>query len=346
MSVPPQVTVLMAVHNGVPHLAKAVESLLRQTLGDFEIVVVDDGSTDGTREVVASYADPRIRLVVNDRNLGLAASLNRGLSVAAGEYVARLDADDLSDPTRLERQAAFLDANPDVALVGAWHRTIDTAGTVIKEYSLPCTHADIRWALLFYCPFVHSAVMWRRQRVEHLVGGYDETLSYSMDYELWSRIARRMPVANLPERLVSLRVHPASLTSTAGDRTREGYRMRVAEAARMLAWPDPAGGDAAEGFDRVYALLFGDPRALARPALERAVCDVEALHRVFARESGLPAEEARQHRASVFTDAGRRLLGFSRSLLRRGEIRRARDLFLLGTRCRRLAAGPPTGVRP
>src|SRR5690606_1322307 len=159
------VSVVMAVHDGERYVREGIGSLLAQTFGDFELIVVDDGSTDRTAEVARSIADPRVRLVSNGRNLGLAASLNRGLELARGELVARRDVDDVSCPTRLELQIAFLDANPDVALVGSAYREVDAARRLVAEHVLPLEHADILWAMHFHSPFVHSAVMWRRATV-------------------------------------------------------------------------------------------------------------------------------------------------------------------------------------
>ncbi|HKQ33129.1 MAG TPA: glycosyltransferase family A protein, partial [Thermodesulfobacteriota bacterium] len=120
----PKVTVLMTVYNGEKFLNEAIDGILNQTFRDFEFLIINDGSTDGSREIIKSYKDPRINLVDNESNIGLTASLNRGLSLAGGEYIARQDADDISLPERLEKQISILERNPDIALLGSWYLEI------------------------------------------------------------------------------------------------------------------------------------------------------------------------------------------------------------------------------
>jgi glycosyltransferase involved in cell wall biosynthesis len=188
----PRVSVVMAAYDAERFIAQAVESILQQTLRSWELIVVDDGSTDGTRAILAAYADPRVRVYSNESNLGQTASLNRGIGLARGEFIARMDADDVSEPERLERQVAFLDRNPDIALAGSQYTQIDELGRTVPGARLPLQDAELRWAMLFYCPFVHAAVMFRRSPVVETVGVYDEALSYSMDFDLWvpARVGR------------------------------------------------------------------------------------------------------------------------------------------------------------
>src|SRR4051794_29608800 len=120
----PKVTVLLAVYNGERYLREAIDSILGQTFQDFEFLIINDGSTDSTREIILSYHDPRIRLVDNEDNIGQTRSLNRGLALAAGQFVARQDADDISEPERLASQVAFLEIHPEVVLLGTWYRKI------------------------------------------------------------------------------------------------------------------------------------------------------------------------------------------------------------------------------
>jgi glycosyltransferase involved in cell wall biosynthesis len=209
----PRVTVLMTVFNGERHLREAVDSVLGQSFRDFELLIIDDGSTDGTAALLTTISDPRVRRTRHAENVGLMRSLNHGLALARGELIARHDADDVSEPDRLARQVAFLDANPSVALVGAWYRKIDESGASLGERTLPVGHDQIRWALHFYCPFVHSAVVFRTSAVRD-AGGYDEALTFAEDYDLWSRLATVHRVANLPEPLVRYRVGSTTLTAT------------------------------------------------------------------------------------------------------------------------------------
>lgn len=215
MTQSPRVTVVMAVHNGAASVRSAVESVLAQTYADFELLVVDDASTDGSGDIVRAIGDPRVRVVANSTNLGLTKSLNEGLALARGELVARHDADDLSHPERLAKQVAFLAEHPDVTLVGSWYRKVDANGETLGTRTLPADHARLCWALLFYCPFVHSAVVFRRAPVIEL-GGYDARFVYAQDYDLWSRTARHGRLANVAETLVDYRQGPATMTSTVG----------------------------------------------------------------------------------------------------------------------------------
>ncbi len=300
----PRISVVMAVYNGERHLRETIESILGQSFGDFEFVIVNDGSTDRTREIVLSYADPRIQLVDNERNLGLAPSLNRGLRLARGEIIARQDADDISEPGRLARQVEFLDAHPEVALVGSWYREIDSSGRLLREAELSCDHVALCWRLLFVCPFVHSAVALRRSMLLGEVGLYDESLTYSMDYELWCRIARRFRVANLDEYLIRYRVHPESMTSTYGERTLEHYRLAVATVARLLGWSARQAGEHEERFEAMTALVRGTGEAHSPESLLRAVEDLLLLQQAFGGEFDLSRAERDSHRAELLRTIG------------------------------------------
>src|SRR4029079_12299348 len=142
--VSPRVTVLMSVYNGERFIEATVRSVLGQTFSEFEFLIVNDGSTDRTRELVASYNDPRVRLVDNNGNIGQTRSLNRGLRMAAGELIARQDSDDVSEPERLRKQVNFMDSHPEVALLGTWYTKIDERGLRMGERSLPCDSTGIR----------------------------------------------------------------------------------------------------------------------------------------------------------------------------------------------------------
>ena len=208
----PKVTVLMSVYNREHFVREAIDSILAQTLHDFEFIIINDGSTDKTREIILSYKDPRIQLVDNSENLGIPKSLNKGLNLAQGEFVARFDSDDISEPQRLARQVAFLDANPKTVLVGSWYEEIDEQGNILQRCTLPCDCTQIRWGLLFYTPFLNSSAMFRRTVVLQGVGFYNQDFIYAQDHELWARIASLFPIANLSEYLVKYRVHPSSIT--------------------------------------------------------------------------------------------------------------------------------------
>jgi glycosyltransferase involved in cell wall biosynthesis len=202
------VTVLMPVFNGERFLQEAIESILQQTHRDFELLIINDGSTDRSRDIILTFDDPRITLVENPGNLGLAATLNVGLGLAKHELIARQDADDLSLPERLARQVDFLEKNPSVVLVGTQAVIIDQQGfRKGRVLDRACTHDSIRWDLLFDNSFTHSSVMFRRSIIAQL-GGYDMAFRYCQDYALWTQVARHHCVANIDDCLVHYRVHP------------------------------------------------------------------------------------------------------------------------------------------
>jgi glycosyltransferase involved in cell wall biosynthesis len=179
----------MSVHNGERYLREAVDSILAQTYSDFEFIIIDDASTDGTAAILDGYDDARIVRVRNAENLGLTRSLNLGLEMARGEYVARMDADDVSEPTRLDEQVAYLGTHPDVAVLGSWCRLIDPGGQVVTESRYAEDRPVIEWRMCFGCAVTHPSVMMRRSSIV-AVGGYDPDYRYAQDYELWTRCIR------------------------------------------------------------------------------------------------------------------------------------------------------------
>ena len=161
-------------------------SILKQSFSDFELLIIDDGSTDQTADVVRQFSDRRIQFMAAGQRLGLPGALNLGLENASGDLVARHDHDDISHPLRLEQQVAYLEANPDIALVGSRAWLIDEEGKRIGRLDRCLDEVSIRWYQLLDNPFVHSSVMFRRSVVWDELGGYDVSLPSSEDYELWS----------------------------------------------------------------------------------------------------------------------------------------------------------------
>ncbi|MBW1676052.1 MAG: glycosyltransferase [Deltaproteobacteria bacterium] len=209
----PKVSVIMSVYNGEPYLREAVESILNQTFTDFEFIIIDDGSTGSTREILSSYDDPRIRLVDNGENIGLTKSLNKGMVLARGEYVARQDADDVSLPERLASQVHFLADHPEVGVLGTAVKIINSEGEVASIGRHEVEDTDIRFKLLRNNSFAHGSVMFSRIIFER-VGGYDENLGYTQDYDLWWRMSRHTRLANLSEPLYCWRKAEGNVTSS------------------------------------------------------------------------------------------------------------------------------------
>jgi len=230
----PEVSVVMSVYNGTLYLREAVESILNQTFGDFEFIVVDDGSTDSTWDILNRYArcDERILLFRNPENVGLTKSLNMGLRKARGRFIARQDGDDISFPERLASQMAYLQRHDDVGLLGTAYYKADSQGRrSARVYRHPQTDTEIRWKMLFHNAFCHTSVILRR---ELFVAGndlYNEDLPYSQDYDLWVRVLRRTCAANLPKPLVAFRMHESSIRHAHGE---EQGRIATAISARQI----------------------------------------------------------------------------------------------------------------
>jgi glycosyltransferase involved in cell wall biosynthesis len=206
------VSVILAVRNGAADLPRAIDTILAQTFADLELIAIDDGSTDGTAAVLDGVRDPRVR-VLHQRNMGLPAALNRGIGLARGRYIARQDHDDRAKPTRIEKQVAFLEANPEYALVGTRAEIWVGDRKTWRAHNHPTDNASLQFDLLFDNPFVHSSILMRKTALD-VVGLYTTTPARHPpeDYELWSRIARRYKVANLAERLTIYREVPNSLS--------------------------------------------------------------------------------------------------------------------------------------
>jgi len=210
----PEVSVLMPLYNGSRWLRQAIESVSAQTLRAHELIIIDDGSTDAGIEIAqeAAATDPRIS-IHRQAHLGICAALNKGIAQAHAPVLARMDADDIAHPTRLEQQLAFLKSNPGVAALGSWARIIDAQGRPLGQLT-PETQPDhLRQILRRQNPFVHAAMMVRAAAVRE-AGGYRKIVEGAEDYDLWLRISERADVANLPEFLLEHRRHATSATRT------------------------------------------------------------------------------------------------------------------------------------
>jgi len=235
----PKVSVLMSVYNAERYVREAVESILSQTFGDFEFIVINDGSTDGTREVLEGIRDDRVRLL-HQENVGLTRSLNRGLRLARGEYIARMDADDISLPQRFEREVALLDGDPQISLADTAARRLRDDGE--RVLCPTAAFAEPRVSLMLENPVHHGNVMVRREALL-AVGGYDEHFRYAQDHDLWLRMAwRGMRFGLVPEALFVFRQVPECLTRTRRNEqwafSREA-RLRVMRAVRSGAYALP-----------------------------------------------------------------------------------------------------------
>lgn len=206
MSTLPLVSVVMSVYNGEKYLEEAIGSILNQTFTDFEFIIIDDGSTDGTRAILESYNDSRIALVYNQENIGIPRSVNRGLALVRGKYVARMDADDVAMLHRFERQVAFLEKHPEIGILGSACQLIDTNGREQGFWQVPTNDLQIRWKSLLATPFWHPTVMMRCDVLIQNGLKYDEALLAAEDYDLWTRMLKYTCGANLSEPLIQYRL--------------------------------------------------------------------------------------------------------------------------------------------
>ncbi len=229
-----QISILLSVHNNERFIREAVLSLLGQTFRDFELLIVDDASTDTTPQILRELAeqDSRIRVLTNAMNLGLTKSLNLALAQTHSDFIARMDADDIALPHRLEKQLAFLNAHPDIDVVGTAYEWIDGDSHVIGQPNIVTDPDELHRALPRTNPLLHSSVMMRQSALDR-AHGYNETYRRAQDYDLWLRLSRHSRFANLPEVLMQKRM-AKSMISFANEREQLRYaaRSRLASAKR------------------------------------------------------------------------------------------------------------------
>jgi glycosyltransferase involved in cell wall biosynthesis len=207
----PAVTVLLPAYNAEAWIRGAIESVIRQSFGDFELLAIEDGSSDRTGQILGEYSDTRVRLIRHETNRGLVPSLNEGLELARGSFIARMDADDVAHPKRLERQVSFMRSNPEVGICGTWF--VITGAGEPKRVCPPTTHDDMAAALFFRSPIGHPTVMMRRSFLKETGLRYSAEARHAEDFDLWVRARTRTRFANLPEYLLEYRAHPAQASS-------------------------------------------------------------------------------------------------------------------------------------
>lgn len=255
----PRVSVVMPVYNAEPYLRDALAGVLEQTFEDFELLAIDDGSTDGSLDVLRACADPRLR-VVSRPHAGVVRTMNAALGLARAEVIARADADDVCLPQRLERQVRFLAEHPGMALVGG----VMQSGTRLWEY--PADAARMRWLALYQSPVANTTIAFRR-RAALAVGGYPEDFQLVDDYPFVSRLLARYDAANLSDPLVLHRPNPTGISGRHPQaQVAEGDRVRRANIAALVPEPDAA--------DALFRLLLGRGGPAARavaPLLDRLI---------------------------------------------------------------------------
>jgi glycosyltransferase involved in cell wall biosynthesis len=261
----------MSVFNEQQFVGQTIESVLDQTYKDFEFIIMNDGSTDGTEQIIKRYKDKRIKVINSRENLGLPAALNRGIGSSNGVYIARVDADDPCFPDRFGKQVRFLDAHPDILAVGGAAVVVNEAGRRLCLIRHPSAPEIIRKTLPKNSCFVHGAVMMRRSAFEQ-TGGYREQFTYAQDYDLWLRMSERGALANLDDEVVrrTFRVNSPSLGKWYLQET-------FADAARELAMQRRVRGkDELQRTGRCASVEAAQD-AVARPASRKGFSD-SCLH--------------------------------------------------------------------
>lgn len=206
-----KVTVLMPAYNAASYIAEAIDSILKQSLIDFELLIINDGSTDNTVQIIKSFTDPRI-IIINQDNQGIAAALNTGLSKAKARYIARFDADDICSPERLQQQFIFLNTHPEYVLAGSDAEYISAGGDHLFYFTcIGHTNEEITKKIYFQCPFIHSSVMYRKDAVIK-AGGYSLYAHNFEDYFLWIQLKKYGRFCNLSQQLIKVRFNPSSTT--------------------------------------------------------------------------------------------------------------------------------------
>lgn len=227
---PPLVSVIMATHDDQLFLKLAVESILGQSLNNLELIVIDDFSTDSTWQILKSIKDKRLILKRNLKHEGLTRSLNKALKASKGQYIARMDSDDISKIDRLKTQIDYLTNHPDIAAVGSWIQYIDKNGKYLKVKKLPKSYTNIKNAIPRFNPFIHPTLVFRSEMLKK-IGGYDKTFYCAQDYDLMLRINANHKTANIPKVLLYYRVSNSQISSA--NMTKQ---LKFAQKARIKAF--------------------------------------------------------------------------------------------------------------
>ena len=277
----PLVSVIMPVFNAEEFVEQAIASILAQSYKKLEFLIIDDGSQDSTVEKIIQFKDSRIRLLTNERSLGIAASLNKGIIESKGKYIARMDADDISLKNRIEKQFDFMENNPQIGILGTGYYEINKQGERKKAYIYPNDDMEIKWKLLMGPIFPHPTVMFRKDVLIAFNINYNINYSATQDYELWSRLIHYTDGTNLPIPLLEYRHHYESFSET-NTRIQERLRFQVsAQSLTKLTKTRIVSANLAEMFEKVVNYNFD---SLSIPELKKG-CELffHALNNFYYR---------------------------------------------------------------
>lgn len=228
------ISIVMPCFNAEPHVNEAIESILRQTFGDFELIIVDDGSKDRTLDVVLGFDDRRVKLLKHGRNLGNYPARNSGIKAASGKYIAMMDADDVALPNRLEVQHAFLERYRHVGAIGSAYRFIDPQGRAFRDITGPMDYSNFKIALLQNNMMLQSSIMIRHHLIKKHGLLYDTRYRYAADYDFVWRCSTAFPIFNLREKLLMYRVHPNQISSNySSEQRRYAEEIRAKQFSRL-----------------------------------------------------------------------------------------------------------------
>lgn len=239
----PTISVLMPVYNVEAYIGEAVESILAQTFTNFELIILDDCSTDKTSDIVSTFSDSRIRYIKQPRNLGLSENLNTGIRMARGKYIARMDGDDISLPDRLKTQIDFLETHPDIALCSCG---MEMFGKDNMVWIRQADYEQVKITMLFYSPILHASSVWRRASFERHNLYYRQDAFPAEDYDLWARAVFHCKLVNIPQVMYKYRIHGEQVTKTDSRSSLREHQIRTEYLRRAL----PSLND-----DDVYAII-------------------------------------------------------------------------------------------
>jgi len=229
------ITVLLSVYNGENYLKSAIESILNQSFKDFEFIIIDDRSRDNSWRVINSFKDPRITPVKNEKNIGLAKSLNKGIGMAKGKYIVRMDADDISFKNRIKTLIGYMEENDEIGVCGSWVKTFGEFGGEVWKY--PKHDTEIKSHLIFKSPFAHPSVIIRKNVLLDNNIFYDTTLKASQDYALWVSLSELTKFANLEKVLLQYRLHPANTGRVSNEQKKNAGKIRLKQLHKLSIMP-------------------------------------------------------------------------------------------------------------
>ena len=265
MAKQPLISVIMSTYNEEKYIEASLNSLLNQTFKDFEIIIVDDASTDHTRQLIQGLQDERIHLLCNEENHGLTKNLNKALQYAKGRYIARMDGDDIAFPRRFEKQYQYMEAHTDTMLVSCYTKSFGDSDLV---FALPDKNEVLKVRMLIRPVFAHPGFMMRRELIE---AGYQYNEEYrtAQDYEFASRVAEKYKIGLVPEVLLFYRVHKKQISAKAGNQQfnnadkirkrqleRLGVQLSETEWETYQAWVKEIKADSVEEFDKGYEIIY------------------------------------------------------------------------------------------